>query len=103
MPKIDLSPEQLSALQILFDHEDIDIPDDDDIPEMEDWGKENDIKPSIAAEQYPHEFAKEMALRKLGAACPVCGSTECDDQTAYIGAQMIHLSDHPESRTGRRF
>lgn len=103
MPKIDLSPEQLSALQILFDREGIDIPDADDIPDFETWGKENDLKPGIAREQYPHEFAEEKALRKLGAACPVCGRTECDGRTAYVGSQMIHWSDHPENRTGRRF
>lgn len=101
MPTIDLDSTEIQALQRLFDRNDIEVPDEDDIPSVAEYAEAEGIDRDLAAESYPHEFALERVLRKLGEACPVCGDAACDRGVAYVGSAMIHADQHPEARAER--
>lgn len=104
MPTINLSPPEIIAIQRLFRQHDVDVPAIDEIPSVDEYVRDkeqSDMDPSLAAEDYPHEFAEELALVKLGRACPVCGNGGCDRGVSWVGANAIHADEHPEARAER--
>jgi hypothetical protein len=104
MPEIKFSTEELKALKRIVRNSDSDIP--DDIPTTEEWVDEqaeqvDDPNRGLLAEAAPSEIAEPAVLAKIDQLCPVCGSTECDEDIAYVGPNPIHASEHPEQKAAR--
>ena len=96
MPEIDFHPAQIMAIQRILDEHDIEIPDEDEIMTADEYeAKTGNV------EDYPHQVARDLVLRKLAEACPVCGDVECNESVAYIGSRPIHKSQHPEVKAER--
>lgn len=109
MTTIELDATQIMAFHRLCRQHDIDIPaepiDPDEWIEAQLESEDGWDDHASAAEHFPHETAMERLLYELGNACPICGDPECEESVAYVGAQPIHSSQHPENKrpTARRF
>lgn len=96
MVTIDLDATQILAFKRLCSRQNIAIPDERPAFDHTENGDPEDWK---------HESARARLLFDLGQACPVCGSTDCSESIAYVGATPIHASQHPENqhRTRARY